>query len=86
MFAHISRGRFLPEHSEEIIRVSRESLDALTHVPGCHRVTAFYDRASGWGFVVSLWWSEEQARDASRALADMGKRMAPYFAGEPGEG
>lgn len=82
MFARIGRARFRPEESEEVIRVARESLDTLKRLPGFQRMTYLYDRASGWGFAISLWAREEDAASVT-GLTDVVEELAPYWAEEP---
>lgn len=83
MFARIARARFRPEESEEVIRVARESLNTFKRLPGFQRVTYLYDRASGWGFAISLWASEEDATASIVGLTDVVEEFAPYWAQEP---
>ncbi len=84
MFASVQRARFGPEQSEDVIRVARASLDTLRDMPELQRMTYLYDRASGWGFAISTWTSEEDARAVDERLADIADQFAPYWAGDIG--
>jgi hypothetical protein len=84
MFAGVQRARFLPEHGDDVIRVAQQSLDTLREMPGLQRMTYLYDRASGWGFAISLWTSEGDARAVGERLTDIRDQFAPYWAGDIG--
>ncbi len=47
LYARVNRARFHTEHSDDVIRVARESLDFFEGLPGFERITYLYDRASG---------------------------------------
>jgi len=83
MYAHIARARFQPEHSDDVIQVARDSIDAYRELAGFVRVTHLYDRASGWGFALSTWQTEADAKAAVVPLASVTDRFAKYWAEHP---
>lgn len=88
MYAHIARARFQTEHSDDVIRVARESVDTFRALAGFVHVTHLYDRTSGWGFALSTWETEADADAAVVPLAEVTDRFAKYWAdnasSEPG--
>ncbi len=88
MHAQIARARFQPEHADDVIRTARESTDAYRELDGFVHVTHLFDRTSGWGFTLSTWETEANAKAAVVPLASVTDRFAPYWAehssAEPG--
>ncbi len=80
MHAQIARARFQPEHSDDVVRTARESIDAYQALTGFVHVTHLYDRTSGWGFALSTWETEADAEAALVPLAEVTDRFARYWA------
>jgi len=83
MYVQIARARFKPEHGDDIIRAARESIDAYRELTGFVHVTHLYDRATGWGWAISTWETEADAKAAVVPLAKVTDRFAQYWADHP---
>ncbi len=80
MYARIGRGRFRTEDSAAIIQIAQESLETYRRAQGFRGVTFLYDRAGGWGFVVSQWATRADAEATVELLRPTTERFAAYAA------
>ena len=68
MVARVTTFRGSPEQIEEGLRIYRESVGPwLRDATGFRGFIAFVDREGDRGIIMSLWASEELARDADRS-------------------
>lgn len=68
MVARVTTFRGSPEQIEDGLRIYRESVGPwLRDATGFRGFIAFVDSASDRGIIMSLWASEELARDAERS-------------------
>ncbi len=78
MYSRIARAKFDTTKSEDVIKVAKEAVGTTKRLSGFRSVTYHYDRASGWGFAVSMWDTKEQADAAAEKLRSVNEAFAPY--------
>lgn len=78
MYSRIARAKFNTSKSEDVIRVAKEGVAATKKLAGFQSVTYHYDRASGWGFSVSVWDTKEHADAATQGLRSTAEAFAPF--------
>ena len=72
MFIRLATGQFSPDQFEDLRRFAQERLaSVLGALPGFRSYTAGFDRETGHFIGVSVWDTEEQARAASEAVAQV---------------
>ena len=72
MFMRVATGQFRPDQFEDLRRFAQERLaTVLGALPGFRSYTAGFDRERGHFIGVSLWETEEQARAAAQAVAQV---------------
>lgn len=78
MDSRIARGKFRTDKSDYVIRVAKEGVAATKKLAGFQSVAYHYDRASGWGFSVSVWDTKEHADAATQGLRSAAEAFAPF--------
>ena len=78
MYLRITRGRFDPARSDELLPLTREVDAAVLAMPGCQSVRSAVDRSGGRFAVVSHWDTLEQAsfsRETDARTAEVVRRV-----------
>ena len=78
MYLRITRGRFDPARSDELMPLIQEVDAAVQAMPGCQSVHSAVDRTGGRVAVVSRWDTLEQAsfsRDTDARTAEVVSRI-----------
>ena len=77
MVARVTTFQGSPEQIEEGVRIYRESVGPwLREATGFRGFLAFVDRENERGIMISLWTSEELARDSERSGARLRDEVA----------
>ena len=68
MYIRVTRGRFSPANTDEMVRLARDQLvPTLKQRPGFRSYYAGLNRDAGTLIAISLWDTSEQAREAGTA-------------------
>ncbi len=78
MHSRIARAKFRTDKGDEVINVAEGSVATFQRQPGFRSVSFHYDRASGWGFSVSLWDTKEHAEAANEGTRGVTEQFGQY--------
>jgi quinol monooxygenase YgiN len=75
MYLRITRARYDPGRSEEILALASEITAAVEGLSGCQAIYQGTDRTTGTIAAVSVWDTEQHARFSRDALGDVIGRL-----------
>jgi quinol monooxygenase YgiN len=75
MYLRVTRGRFDPEHHEELLRLAEEVTTALRRLPGCRGAQFGLDRGGGRLAAVSTWDTAGHAGFSRETLGRLAARL-----------